>query len=605
MTKRNVKLGVVLTVMLAMSVNGFAQGFSGSGTSTDPYQISTAAELADLATFVNAATSPYADSGVYYKLMDNIDLSDYGATFNDKKGWIPIGEKWSSPFKGNFDGDDKKISNLFIDNVSNSMMGLFGCIRKGSIVANLGVEDVNITGNSWIGGIIGTTETVSVVNCYCTGKISGEDDNIGGVAGFCSGTLNNCYSSCEINGRSNVGGLIGNFKGILSNCHSSCKANGMYCIGGVVGCVYDSSKVSNCYSVCEVSGSGSVGGVVGCAEKSSIVINCYSIGTVIGSYPIGGVVGRVYLNCTVSNCYSISEVNGGVVGLAVGGIVGESFDNCNISNCASLNPSIKGYEEIGRVVGDLYGTPSTLSNNIAWDSVENEIGTTAWSNKGDSRRNGADISKETINADGTLGGRFTTSGGWTTQNGKLPGFGTPITMPEHLRSAGMVYITTETIPDGTVGEAYSVQLAADGDNPISWAILSGNLPTGLALSSAGIISGTPTITGTKTFTVKAENAIGNDQKNLSITIGAVGIVSATLSNQLRIYPNPTNYELRITNHELKEDEVVEIYSVVGQRLMQLPCRDVINHVSTIDVSGLANGMYYLKIGDKTVRFVKE
>ena len=94
--------------------------------------------------------------------------------------------------------------------------------------------------------------------------------------------------------------------------------------------------------------------------------------------------------------------------------------------------------------------------------------------------------------------------------------------------------------------------------------------------------------------------------------GEVGIVSATLNNQIRVYPNPANYELRITNYEtgfgasqLKEGEVVEIYSVVGQKLMQLPCRDVINHVSTIDVSGLASGMYFLKIGDKTVRFVKE
>jgi hypothetical protein len=52
-------------------------------------------------------------------------------------------------------------------------------------------------------------------------------------------------------------------------------------------------------------------------------------------------------------------------------------------------------------------------------------------------------------------------------------------------------------------------------------------------------------------------------------------------------------------------ENVEIYSVVGQKLMQLPCRDVINHVSTIDISHLPNGMYFLRVGDKVARFVKE
>jgi hypothetical protein len=81
-------------------------------------------------------------------------------------------------------------------------------------------------------------------------------------------------------------------------------------------------------------------------------------------------------------------------------------------------------------------------------------------------------------------------------------------------------ITTNTLPNGTVGTAYSqTTLTAAGDTPITWSIESGALPTGLELSNAaGVISGTPTTAGTFTFTVKATNTVGNNTKSLSITI---------------------------------------------------------------------------------------
>ena len=80
-------------------------------------------------------------------------------------------------------------------------------------------------------------------------------------------------------------------------------------------------------------------------------------------------------------------------------------------------------------------------------------------------------------------------------------------------------ITTDTLPGGKVGEAYSQTLSATGTTPITWGIDSGNLPAGLTLDEAtGEISGTPTAAGTASFTVKAENSAGSDTKELSITI---------------------------------------------------------------------------------------
>lgn len=79
-------------------------------------------------------------------------------------------------------------------------------------------------------------------------------------------------------------------------------------------------------------------------------------------------------------------------------------------------------------------------------------------------------------------------------------------------------ITTESLPGGTVGTAYSQALAADGTAPISWSVTSGALPAGLTLSSDGKITGTPTAAGTSTFTVTATNASGSASKAFTITV---------------------------------------------------------------------------------------
>jgi len=79
-------------------------------------------------------------------------------------------------------------------------------------------------------------------------------------------------------------------------------------------------------------------------------------------------------------------------------------------------------------------------------------------------------------------------------------------------------ITTDTLPNGKVGEAYSQTLTATGTAPITWSI-DGGLPAGLSLNAdTGEISGTPTADGTAKFTVKATNSAGSNTKELSIMI---------------------------------------------------------------------------------------
>ncbi|MFT4107062.1 MAG: hypothetical protein QM657_15005 [Lacrimispora sp.] len=85
-------------------------------------------------------------------------------------------------------------------------------------------------------------------------------------------------------------------------------------------------------------------------------------------------------------------------------------------------------------------------------------------------------------------------------------------------------ITTTSLPGGQVGTVYNRDLKATGTGTLKWTIADGSLPSGLALTANGIISGTPAAKGTFTFTVKAENGIAPDAiKALSIVISAAPI----------------------------------------------------------------------------------
>ena len=90
-------------------------------------------------------------------------------------------------------------------------------------------------------------------------------------------------------------------------------------------------------------------------------------------------------------------------------------------------------------------------------------------------------------------------------------------------------ITTDTLPDGKVGEAYSHTLTATGTAPITWSV-DGGLPADLSLNvNTGEISGTPTADGTAKFTVKATNSAGSNTKELSITIAKAAPTEYTVT----------------------------------------------------------------------------
>ena len=98
-------------------------------------------------------------------------------------------------------------------------------------------------------------------------------------------------------------------------------------------------------------------------------------------------------------------------------------------------------------------------------------------------------------------------------------------------------ITTTSLASGTSGSVYSQVLTATGDTPITWRIVAGALPTGLTLNaSTGSITGTPVVTGTAPFTVRATNPTGEYDKSLSIAISSPSttLVGVTIGGGTRV-----------------------------------------------------------------------
>ncbi|MCX6717589.1 MAG: hypothetical protein NTU76_02860, partial [Candidatus Taylorbacteria bacterium] len=212
-----------------IKVNNFAYVYSaGDGSSGNPYQITSWTDLNGMRDNLTAN----------YKLVE--DLSSTTAGYGDYgDGWIPIGtSSVGSQFTGSFNGDGNTISDLIVNLTSTDYVGLFG-YATGNI-SNLGLINVNVTGNARVGGLVGNSSG-TITNSYSTGSVAGSKVNnsskrsVGGLVGTFSGTISNSYSRANVTGSFSVGGLIGISAGTITNSYSTGQVTGRVYLGGLVG----------------------------------------------------------------------------------------------------------------------------------------------------------------------------------------------------------------------------------------------------------------------------------------------------------------------------------------------------------------------------------
>jgi len=236
------------------------------------YTVTSAAELAWIAQECNNGNNFNAR---LILITDDIDLNN--------KPWTPIGRK-DAPFKGTFEGNWKIIKNINV--VDTDYVGLFGYIEGRDYktlyeISNLFVENVNITGQNYVGGIVGFAKYYVFDSCYVsTGTVEG-NNNVGGFVGYAAtSAIKDCYAKVSVTANENYGGgFIGlydtNESGValISYCYARGNVSGNGINGGFVG--YNNSKIRSAYTVT----TGITGDTLGlfCGFSSSIgaFINCY------------------------------------------------------------------------------------------------------------------------------------------------------------------------------------------------------------------------------------------------------------------------------------------------------------------------------------------
>lgn len=289
-------------VYLAASLNGYKSPFSaGNGTCSDPYIINTVGQLDKVRDYKRR----------YFKLGSDLDLKSY-----QYRNWLSLGDN-EEPFNGYFDGNNKTIYNLYINEPYENYQGLFGCIRNGS-VRNLKVElsPEGIVCDTYCGALAGYCANARIYQCYSTGSIKA-NNYIGSLIGY---TTNNTVIRKSISDFT-IGSDIANIT-----------------IGGLVGYA-ENTTITDCLVNTEITVSGlksSIGGIIGQGEKLKL-----------------------------QNSYATGFLKAGKTSYA-GGLVGYT-NNSEIKGCIALNSSIAA-EFQGRISGKAKNT--AFIRCFAWDQIK-------------------------------------------------------------------------------------------------------------------------------------------------------------------------------------------------------------------------------------------
>lgn len=255
--------------------NGTPALITGSGTETDPYQISTAAGLKWFRDKVNDAKTE-EETKICAVLTANIDLKN--------EEWTPIANYTTTNeifYEGTFDGGGYTISGL---NVTGKFRcaSLFGAVKGGTI------KNLTVAGN------VSHNYSSTGLNCH-----------VGGIVGSAldAATIENCSNNCSVTGGS------GDF------------------IGGIAGSNINNARIIDCYNVGTITGTiMETGGVTG--FNIGTISNCYNVGTIKmlhNSNAVGEIVGNNV--GTVENCYYLAGTNLNAVG--------QSDSNGNITKTES------------------------------------------------------------------------------------------------------------------------------------------------------------------------------------------------------------------------------------------------------------------------------
>lgn len=364
------------------------EALHGLGTASNPFTITSAAQLAALARSFESSSN-YAAGFYYYRLETSIDLAGHE--------WKPIGTNY--PFRGVFDGNGYYIKGLKITADDANTTGLFGIIYskdgKASGVKNLRItdavvelqnnigsgailvatmqpdgsetsnytrgfiSDVFISGsisqqNGNCAALVNTLNHVDVTNCKADIRISATDSPYAGAGGLVAwadyATFTDCEVTGSVSGKANAGGFVASVKNsTITRCTvKDMTVTAPYPLnggewnntGGFAGEIGTGTTIDDCHVInTAVSSPSKGGGFVGTifsdsGEAAIEVKNCTVSGSVTGSWTLGGFVGEASTNgpsITINGCSTSSSIQ--TNNWNVGGFAG--WSNATITDCSA------------------------------------------------------------------------------------------------------------------------------------------------------------------------------------------------------------------------------------------------------------------------------
>ncbi|MBR4285724.1 MAG: hypothetical protein IKT36_06570, partial [Methanocorpusculum sp.] len=380
--------------------------YSGSGTADNPYEISSVADLKQLASDVNADTDAKTYENTYFKLTADLDLNN--------EEWTPIGngrrsdsQHTGKSFSGTFDGAGHTISNLKITSGdSSNAVGLFGVLNGGT-VKNLVLSNVQITLSSCknAGAAIGLmVNGATAENIYVSSGSVSAADGAGGIVGrmTISGTIKDCINSATVSAAGGgAGGIVGKAYYTatgkvmtIQNCINTGDVTSTYAAGGIVG--LSAANVNGCMNTGTISAGVEAGGIIGEQCQYGVISGNSNSGTISNTdvtgkgdnangevsgstgTTYGGIIGWIRYNYKLTSPeypltapISVTDnTNSGSIeatdcSLGAGGIVGSIYNNASVTGNINLATSVKG----GVFAAGIVGNAQTNSANAYYDTL--------------------------------------------------------------------------------------------------------------------------------------------------------------------------------------------------------------------------------------------
>jgi len=316
-------LNTLIIVFLFSYFNLLCGTYSGGdGSIGNPYKIADINDLEEL-------MDTHSDWNSSFILIANINCNGHSWA-NDNPRPIGNGDGTSSttPFLGDFNGQNFTISNILYNLSSTENVGFFGylgTISNAATISNLNLSNVNVDAYKNAGVMCGVVQHAKIKDCSATGDVDSYEENSGGFCGIMhDGLIKNCSATgnavCIEHSSGGFCGLLAD--GTIENCSASGNAtvNDIYCAGGFCGHIYDGT-IAYCIASGNAYTRGDYAGGFCGYNKYGTITDCIAMGNAeAGIIYAGGFCG-MNVSGTITNCTASGDAESA---FACGGFCGAS-----------------------------------------------------------------------------------------------------------------------------------------------------------------------------------------------------------------------------------------------------------------------------------------